>query len=494
MNFNDYLSPKIVGNSSLSITDFSFELDFLVTSPHFRRLQDKAQIFPLESGDFTRTRLTHSIECMAAAEMLGNNVLDKLQSDFISTHTNEQEIIDFFVQTRNIPIVLKTAALIHDIGNPPFGHIAEGIISSWFSKNLDFIFYNDKEKIFLFDDTGKLSDNPLYKNVSSILKPEQKYDLFNFEGNAQLIRILSCLIKPNKNKGFSAALVSTCRKYLSDSVSIESYKSKSKNMKKKEYIGYKKLGYFTSEKDYINDLNLIIPNTKKRNPMAFLLEATDDISYITSDIEDGFKKGLVSYKDIQNVVKRSLSSVKSSQENKLFSKDLLDYIDKNKTDTETTINLVRDYLKKKLIDAVAKTFVNNIDDLLSGNFTGELLEKSDASILINKLRDLLEKKVYYSQQVAIQKTKVFTILNTLLRKLVMGSFSCLKDDKNLKDVEPDISSKLFSKNYRIYCKKRIKECSDLSDKIFACLQLAVDEISGMTDLYAMKMYNVIIAK
>jgi len=147
-----------------------FEKDYLtiVSSSAFRRLQDKTQVFPLDKSDFVRTRLTHSIEVSTIARQLGlmitENKTDYLKDDFKNNP----------ICAKQIPMVLSCAGLLHDIGNPPFGHFGEVIIGDWFK--------NEFQK-----------DEFTYKGkpIRELFGKQMRNDLENFEGNAQALRILS---------------------------------------------------------------------------------------------------------------------------------------------------------------------------------------------------------------------------------------------------------------------------------------------------------------
>src|ERR1039457_4766492 len=141
-----------------------FERDYgrTVYATPFRRLRDKAQVFPLEPNDSLRTRLLHSLEVSSVAEDIA------AQSAREVIHA-EPDVTDDHV--RDIPLIAATCGLIHDLGNPPFGHAGELAISTWFQKT-----FNNDDKFF----------SALGARHSSRVQ-----DFFIFEGNAQAIRIVS---------------------------------------------------------------------------------------------------------------------------------------------------------------------------------------------------------------------------------------------------------------------------------------------------------------
>src|SRR5258707_14796003 len=89
---------------------FENDYDRLIYSSAFRRLQDKAQVFPLERSDFVRTRLTHSLEVASRGYSMAIDAYSKDPNRFPG-------VVD-----RELAAVVEVACLAHDIGNPPFGH------------------------------------------------------------------------------------------------------------------------------------------------------------------------------------------------------------------------------------------------------------------------------------------------------------------------------------------------------------------------------------
>lgn len=185
------------------MSDFDKDYKGIILSAAFRRLQDKTQVFPLDKSDFVRTRLTHSIEVSAIAKQLGimitNNKTRFLKDEF----KNSSKV------SCSIPVVLECAGLLHDLGNPPFGHFGEEIIRDWFKKAFE-------------------RNDFLYRG-NSIKKcfPSQMYnDLCNFEGNAQALRILSKIShRPEGyNINLTYGIINTLIKYPTDSESIKKLK------------------------------------------------------------------------------------------------------------------------------------------------------------------------------------------------------------------------------------------------------------------------------
>ena len=200
-------------------SDFDKDYHRIISSPSFRRLQDKTQAFPLEENDFVRTRLTHSLEVSSFGKSLGQYLGKKIIEDKIDEDFGYEEL-------EAICTILASASLIHDIGNPPFGHFGEDTIRVWFKENLT--------KLSIKDLNGE------EKKLSDILNEQMIQDFTNFEGNAQAIRVVSKLhfIVDEYGMNLTYALLNTLIKYPVSSLNID------KNIGN---IKDKKMGYFLSE-------------------------------------------------------------------------------------------------------------------------------------------------------------------------------------------------------------------------------------------------------
>ena len=179
-------------------------------------------------------------------------------------------------------ISLQCAGLIHDIGNPPFGHFGEEAIRDWFMKNLSRV---------------RLSGVP----VPDYLSDQMLQDLYHFEGNAQALRLVSKLhfLVNEYGMNLTYALLNTIIKY---PVSSTRMKPGSGNIRDK------KMGYFYAEQQLYQDIAAGTTAAGVRHPLTFILEAADDIAYRTADIEDAFKRGVY---PIGNFFRRSVTFRKS---------------------------------------------------------------------------------------------------------------------------------------------------------------------------------------
>lgn len=265
-----------------------FEKDYhrIIGSASFRRLQDKTQVFPLDKSDFIRTRLTHSLEVSSIAKSLGQSVCHWL--------INNKEVTQ--MQAGEIQDILLCAGLLHDIGNPPFGHFGEIMIREWFQKNLSDIYYKDIP-------------------VKSYLSSQMLQDLYNFEGNAQSLRVVSKLhyLVDEKGMNLTKAVMNTIIKYPVSSLEI----------KKSSDIRYKKMGYFYADEDIFQSIVNSTGAGTRRYPLTYLLEAADDISYCTADLEDGFKKGLIDFPHLLFMMENNIYGDRREKEEYRYCEDAI---------------------------------------------------------------------------------------------------------------------------------------------------------------------------
>ena len=270
MNWEQLLSLKRYGdkNKRLRIeqdeTRLGFEVDYdrIIFSSEFRSLQDKTQVIPLSDTDFVHTRLTHSLEVSVVGRSLGRQVGVKL----LEKHPHLKEVHGF--QTNDFGAIVAAAALAHDIGNPPFGHSGEKAIGHFF----------------------KVGEGKIFADK---LKPKEYQDLCDFEGNANGFKILT-----QDREGREGGL----RLSYATLGAFIKYPKESLPKKPTNHIADKKYGVFQSEKnafiDVADELKLKTNSLENgiryfRHPLAFLVEAADDICYTIIDFEDGINLGLI---------------------------------------------------------------------------------------------------------------------------------------------------------------------------------------------------------
>jgi len=432
---------------------FEDDKEIIINSAAFRRLQDKAQVFPLEKGDYARTRLTHSYECSKIAKQLGVyfvEMLNKKKSDTPS--------IKYTEECEQIPELLENAALIHDMGNPPFGHFGEEIIRNWFKEKFDEL---DASK------DKDVAEEPL-KSLRLLTNEQMKNDLLKFEGNAQLFRLISKYTVNNKQRKYeyelTNALLSVIIKYPTRSDKTD----KSKLQKKK-------CGYFYSEMEEFKRVQKVIRiNNGTRHPLTFLLEAADDIAYLTSDLQDGHHKKIIPFYEILK----------------------LENFDKNKQyTTEEEIDIVKNFhskIRKDLIKEAIQVFDENYDSIMNGTFDKALLELCETNTICEAIKELLKKYVYIDEGIIKSEIISSTILSKLMDVFVLATldYNPNKESSNptYKRIHHFLSDN-YKNNFSTIFNSKISD----DKKIYHKILLATDHICGMTDSYAQQMYNMVMA-
>lgn len=491
MEWTTLLNPEkerkvssVTKTSNDARSPFKVDFDTVCNCTGIRRLQDKAQVFPLEKGDYARTRFTHSIEVMSIAESLGVHAIKVIQEK----SNPSPELME---QIKEIPVILRTAALLHDMGNPPFGHLGEGIIGEWFQTKLDTLIVEPKSKKVIFSDNTSLGVDKLVDKLSE----EQKCDLRNFEGNAQLLRLITKLnyVVDSNGMNLTYPVLATIIKYPCSSLECEmARKNKTVNLLNK------KPGYYTTEKKLYERIDSTLGLNKKRFPLTFLLEAADDIAYLTADIEDAHKKGIISFNTIANYF---ISYNKENEDP--FVQSIINEIGKYReqglkqgiTDIDNYImQRLRIFIKGNMISKAMDSFNENYNSIMNGSYSHELLDDSEAKAVVQIIKNNIEKKhIYYCPEIVKSKIKSYKILTYILDALVPCVFNA--ENEGQQDDKDSLIYNLLSDNYRFICNNANRELNiNGGDYIYNKLLLVTDFVSGMTDSYAKDLYELLVSK
>lgn len=442
-------------------TEFEKDYHRIISSAAFRRLQDKTQVFPLDKNDYVRTRLTHSLEVSSFARSLGQSVGQSIINNKLSK--------DFsYEQRESISDILECAGLIHDIGNPPFGHFGESAIQDWCKNN--FVKLTFKEK-----------------KIDEILSDEQKNDFYHFEGNAQALRVVSKLhfLVDENGMNLTKALLSTIIKYPVNSTGIDKYSGN---------IRTKKMGYFDADKDIFENVDASVGSNGNRNPLTYLLEAADDIAYLTADIEDSLKKGMISLDTLILEINKRISK-SQNKEAADFAGQCLEKLNKkyekatDKNLSEPDVYAIENWMvivQGQVLQLVTDCFVDNYESIMAGTFAKSLIEESKAGLLMNILGDITFKYTFTSKPIYKLEIAADTILNFLLDKF-MKAILYYDTDEKLSVVDKKIISMISRDYMHIY--HYYSEGKSESDRLYLRLLLVTDYICGMTDSFAKNLYQ-----
>ena len=383
MNWEQLLSLKRFGDTNKRLrkeqdeTRLGFEVDYdrVIFSSEFRSLQDKTQVIPLSQTDFVHTRLTHSLEVSVVGRTLGRKAGQKI----IEKYPHLQKIHGY--QPNDFGAIVAAAALAHDIGNPPFGHSGEKAIGEFFKTGYGHSFRD-------------------------AISEKEYQDLCDFEGNANGLKILTeSRVGREGGLRLSYATLGAFMKYPKESLP----------KKPTNHIADKKYGFFQNEKaaflDIVNELGLINRGENKdlnysRHPLAFLVEAADDICYTIIDFEDGINLGLIqeefALEYLINLVRDSIQTQKYHQ---------------LKT-TQDRISYLRALAINSLINEAVEIFMDNEQEILKDKFKTALLDKSKYEAQINDIISLSVKKIYLSKEVVEKEIMGYRVINTLLETYV----------------------------------------------------------------------------
>ena len=445
MEWSKLLSTKrLSGKEATHRNEFDDDYKRIVTSPSFRRLQDKTQEFPLERLDFIHTRLTHSLEVAMVARSLAKEIVILLQEEVQKKPCSSKE--EMIARQEDVLKIVECASLVHDLGNPPYGHFGEDIIRQWFKKNLPSIL---KEKSDVAEE---------------FLASPYVYDFYRFEGNAQSLRIVS---KLHDFKGefdgldLTAATLNTILKY--------TYPS---SHKKTEEITSKKVGYFFAEEEAFKTVTEITGAGTSRHPLTFILVA---------DMEDAIGKGVISFRDVREFLLENLSNDAYNAPHSVHTREVLTTIDEK----VFSVNRFFVDLRDKLIDGARHNFVNHYDEIMAGTFNQDLFKNSWAEDLYVILRRLSEEKIYDHKGILRLEIAGYTTLTYLLDSFVPSLVS-YDTNRQLDYVELKkigIISESQKRSYHYFAEGKSEV-----EKLYLRLLLATDFISGMTDSYSHRLY------
>ncbi|HYI77043.1 MAG TPA: deoxyguanosinetriphosphate triphosphohydrolase [Chryseolinea sp.] len=434
MNWNTLLSSQRSGQKALASEQYrsAFEQDYdrIIFSHPFRRLQDKTQVHPLPEQDFVHTRLTHSLEVSSVGRSLGKRVGEVI----LQRYPELQKDLSLF----DFGAIVAAASLTHDLGNPPFGHAGEDAISDFFAHHRNGQFFMDK------------------------VDAESWADLIKFEGNAQGFRIL------NKNQfglKLTFATLGAFTKYPCPSY----FPSRDKLQRSQ-----KKYGFFQTEMPRFMEvasalgLDMVKPGVWKRHPLAFLVEAADDICYSIIDLEDGCSLGLVSYNDAKVLFESVITKSKSK----------LGKLESIGGQAER-IGYLRALAIADLMDECSALFLEYEKNILNGTFDQALCEVCASRDSLKQIITISIEKIYRARSVVEIEAAGHEVIPGLLDEFTQAGVHLIEQKVSRKYgnlqklLPPEIAANIKSNPGNYY----------------RMLRDIVDFISGMTDRHAISLYR-----
>ena len=433
MNWIQLLSSQRLNQKSDSTesTRSTFEQDYdrIVFSHPFRRLQDKTQVHPLPEHDFVHTRLTHSLEVSSVGRSLGRRVGEVLIQ-------RQAELTPKF-SSHDFGTVVASASLAHDLGNPPFGHSGEDGLS-------DFFLHHEGQKY-----------KPHFTDA-------EWADLTHFEGNAQGFRILN----KSQYQGLrlTIATLGAFTKYPCPALFTERNKSKKSQ---------KKFGFFQTEQNLFDQtaekLGLIknAEHVWVRHPLAFLVEAADDICYNIIDLEDGCRLGLVPVNEtielLAGILRQDFNPDKAARIKSVDEK----------------IGVLRAMAIGKLISDVVEVFLQHETEILSGQFDQALTDLGAYKNELKQIIDISIEKIYRARHVVEIESAGFEVLPGLLDEFIKAAEHLVKNNQARK----------YSNLARLLPQETASIILTNPDNTYLHFREVIDFVSGLTDRHALSLYR-----
>ena len=477
MDWKQLLSDRKLAEGPARPDQFSrfpintFELDYsnLVSSAAFRRLQDKTQVYPLDKGDFVRTRLTHSIEVSTVARQLGMMITDD-KSEYARAELRRYRT--------EIPSVLACVALLHDLGNPPFGHFGEALIGEWFRSALDRLTYKGKP-------------------LRAWLSAQMARDLEYFEGNAQALRLLAKASRGG-SINLSMAVLGALLKYPTDSLHFD---------RKDPDIRRHKLGYFAAEEETFRTVTRTLgmqdgSGEVCRHPLTYLMEAADDIAYATADLEDALNKGLFT---LDQFITRYRDTYRDQfqADGSLPHGIPADYSERLLTELEALraqagpgrddAALFHTWLlqaRNWLMYVAVYRFGLSYDEIMAGRYQEDLFYETNHVLTLQILKDITAEYAYDSAGILRLELAAESIVTFLLEKYVHAVLCCDEQyqDETSRPTSSDRKYLATMPRENLLDYRRARTGDEATD-LYLRILMATDFLSGMTDGYARTLYR-----
>ena len=447
MKWNKLLSKKRLGEQLKQKNDaysgeittrsvFERDYDRIIFSSAFRRLQDKAQVFPLAENDYVRTRLTHSLESASVGRSLGF-----LAGMFICDEFKLNEVIP-----NDIGAIVSAACLAHDIGNSPLGHSGEEAVRHWF----------------------ETSD--VAREMRLEMSENEITDITNYEGNAQGFRVLTKLQMPDNRGGMqlcSATLGAFLKYPCLSSASSVSYGGNNQ-----------KFSIFQTEEqlflELTEELGLIrySDDCFCRHPLAFLVEAADDICYRIIDFEDAYSLKIIDYDMVADGFCSIINDAKVIDRLKQFSTN------------DQRVEYLRARALNRLVEECSVVFQQHIKEIMHGDFTEDITKIISSSAALDEIFQYSRENIYTYHRAIEINVAGFELTKNLLDIFMtaVNNYATAKVDGEKPNFYTETLLHLIPQKYRV-------ESDEWFESGYIRLINILDFISGMTDSYAVSIYK-----
>lgn len=429
MNWTRLISDKRLGMEEFHDprthirSDFQRDYDRLIFSSPFRRLQNKTQVFPLPGSVFVHNRLTHSLEVSSVGRSMAREAWQHMRNGL---NPSDRDALE------QMPDIVATACLSHDLGNPPFGHSGEKTIQAWFTEG-----------------NGRA--------LQQQLTPRQWSDFAKFEGNANSFRLLTHQFNGRRKGGFAMTYSSLA--------AIVKYPWTSQHADT-----HGKFGFFSSEEENYRRVaaELGIPETEAgvfaRHPLVYLMEASDDICYQVMDIEDSHRLGILAYGEVKDLLMNFTEPGRKDHVQRVLS---------HLEDPNEQVAYLRSQAIGSMVSACARAFADNSPKLLNGERSKPLVELMDPRLTeaYSLCSQTAWRKIYSAPDVVDVDIAGNRILTYLMDELMEA---VLHPERNAS---------------RLLLLKMPRQYEINAPTLYERLQSVLDHVSGMTDVYALDLYR-----
>ncbi|MDR2710424.1 MAG: deoxyguanosinetriphosphate triphosphohydrolase [Burkholderiales bacterium] len=435
-----FLSPRRIGATEHTApapdrSVFQQDYDRIVFCSAFRRLKDKTQVFPLAQSDYVRNRLTHSLEASCVGRSLGTMVGRAL----VARH-----YLDDVLHASDFGAVIAAACLAHDIGNPPFGHAGEDAIREWCAQ------------------PGGALDRLQ-------LRGAQRADFARYEGNAQGFRVLTSLQSPSNRGGLQLTAATL--------MAFAKYPCASKTETPLDGRSTRKFGFFQSEamlfREAATTVGMIERETGawRRHPLAFLVEAADDICYRIVDLEDAARIGVIPAKEVEALLLTVAGgAARATRLNGIV-------------EAKERIEYLRAKAIGRLVEEIADIFLSRETAIVNGDYDEELLGETQVAATLKQIEALSYEKVYVSRSAMETEAAGCEVLSGLLDLF----FAAVSDRFDAPSPE---SAPVRSRVLIPLLPTQFLGVGNVPDADpYLRLLKVVDFVCGMTDSYAITLYR-----
>ncbi len=492
MNFHTKINKLRPLNEQKSLSS-SLESDRgrIINSAALRRLQQKTQVFPLERNAAVRSRLTHSLEVQQNGRFIAQTITKKLMQAGQENVLAYEEFGQQLSLAEPLVSLVEMACLMHDIGNPAFGHFGEAAINDWFTR-------------YLKTHSITQSSNDPQSNGSDeqqTLITELTRDLCNFEGNAQAIRIIHRLSSLNLTYCQSASILKYTR------CGTQAKPNKTHPL---SYI-QKKVGFYFSEQEFVSELcdklNIKIGH---RHPASYIMEAADDIAYCLADMEDAVEKGIINVATLMQYLIAEYNEVANEyglldEAERLIMQKKCDYAFKKATNTPANFDneffiWLRVGLVHPLVEHASNQFIANLDAVFEGSLNQALLEDGGyQNAITTTLKRVALKHVFSHSEVEKLELQGYKIISTILNEyqrlldLSYDEFQMVLNGEFGFAVESRLLNLISDKFIAVYRETldeyNTKQLTNPIYEFYARCRLIQDFVSGMTDQFAYDTYR-----